>query len=168
MPRPLVAPLSFGWFSLCLAPHPRPLVVTPPGAASHCTPLCGWFVALPRALTYHTDGCRVASCCATASCASTPLVRDSARCCLLQLLPPHLSHMMSTSPEWEQGLPEHCRFCCRCSARPLLARGLPCRCRHRGCPCSCLSPARGLPRCCRRLSCLLPGCGSKEGASLSG
>ncbi len=41
MPQPFITPLLFGWFFL--APCPRSLVVTPPVAASCCTPLV-WLV----------------------------------------------------------------------------------------------------------------------------
>ncbi len=80
---------------------------------------------------YCTDGFHVASR-VTASCASTPLVRDSAQRCLPPLPPPYPSRMTSPSPEWERGL---------------------------RCPCMRLSPVRGLPRHCRCRARPLPGCG---------
>jgi len=68
---------------------------------------------VPSALAYRTDGCCVASRRAAASCAYTPLIRDSVRHRLLPLPPPYPSCRMSPStPEREWGLPEHCHFRC--------------------------------------------------------
>ena len=85
------------------------------------TPLSfGWFVALPRDSAFRTNGCRVASHHVVASCASTPLIRESDRRCLPPLSSPHPSRTTSPSPEREreQRLPEHRCFCCRRGARP--------------------------------------------------
>ena len=85
------------------------------------TPLSfGWFVALPRDSAFRTNGCRVASRHVVASCASTPLIRESDRRRLPPLSSPHPSRTTSPSPEREreQRLPEHRCFCCRRGARP--------------------------------------------------
>ncbi len=126
----------------------------------------------------HLFGCRVAQhlnpylaatppgASASASCCS--LACDSVWCRLPPLPPPYSSHITSPSPEWEWGLPEHRRFCCRCSVRLSSARGLLHCCRCHGCPCACLPPARGLPPRCPCRARPLPGPGPKERASLSG
>ena len=168
MPGPFIAPLKFGWFMLawCLAPtlSLRLCLVTP----LVTPPSFGWFVPLPRASAYHADVCCVASHHTAASCASTPLIRESIRRRLPPLLPLHLSSTMSPSPEQKRGLPKHCHFCCPCGARSLPERGLPHHCRCHGCPCFCSSPARG-PSChCRHHMRPSQGCGLEEGASLSG
>jgi hypothetical protein len=67
---PLVTPLSFGWFVA---------------------------LALPRDSAYCTDGC--VSRHAIASCASTPLIRESVRCRLPPLSPHFPSRTTSPSPE---------------------------------------------------------------------
>jgi len=58
----------------------------------------GWFLALPGASAYHTDGCIVATLHTSASCASTPLVCDSTWRCLPPIPPPYPSRMASSSP----------------------------------------------------------------------
>jgi hypothetical protein len=109
------------------------------------TPLSfGWFVALPRdLLAFRTNGCRVASRHAVASCASTPLICESIRRRLPPLLPPHPSRTTSPSPERERerGLPEHHCFCCCRGARPSPERGLTRHCHRRGHPRLRPSPA---------------------------
>jgi len=141
LPPPFVAPLSFGWLSLCLAPRPALSSRLRPVTPLFTPLLFGWFVALPRDLAYCTDGCHVASRHAVASCASTPLIRESGRRRLPPLLPPHPSRTTSPSPEQERGLPEHRCFCCHHGARPLPEQGLPHHCHRRGRPCSRPSPA---------------------------
>ena len=105
----------------------------------------GWFVALPRDSAYRTDGCRVVSRHAVASCASTPLICESVRRRLPPLSPHYPSRTTSPSPERERGLPEHHCFCCRRGARPSPEWGLPRRCRRCGRPRSRPSPAPPLP-----------------------
>jgi hypothetical protein len=135
------------------------------------TPLSfGWFVALPRDSAFRTNGCRVASRHVVASCASTPLIRESDRRRLPPLSSPHPSRTTSPSPEREreQRLPEHRCFCCRRGARPLPERGLPRRCRRRGRPRSRPSPAPPPPHRCLPRTRPSPGRGPKEGASPNG
>jgi hypothetical protein len=131
------------------------------------TPLSfGWFVALPRDSAFRKNGCRVASRHVVASCASTPLIRESDRRRLPPLSSPHPSRTTSPFPEQEreQRLPELAVFVvvaarvrCQSGAFPAVAVAASAlvRARHQRPP-----PHRCLPR--TRPS---PGRGPKQGAS---
>ena len=89
----------FGWLTLCLVPHPPPpLIVTLPGATSCGTPLVQLVCPIAWDLGLSADGFCVASHHTTASCASMPLVCDSAGCHLLQGSPPYPSRTTLLPP----------------------------------------------------------------------